>query len=65
MKLPFLFLFVCVVAGRAQEFLTLSRPVEHSLASASADVYAVMVKAGDYVATSIGNNMLASSDVLR
>ncbi len=53
MKTPFLFLFVWVVAGRAQESLTLGKPVEHSLASASADVYAVMAKAGDYLATSI------------
>jgi enterochelin esterase-like enzyme len=53
MKTPFLFLFVCVVAGRAQESLTLSKPVEHSLASASADVYGVTVRAGDYVSTSI------------
>lgn len=59
MKTPFLFLFVCVLAGRAQESQTLSKPVEHSLASASADVYAVMVTAGDSVATSFHKGLFA------
>jgi enterochelin esterase-like enzyme len=53
MRTPLLFLFAWVVAGRAQEPLALNKPVEHSLASNSTDVYSVIVKAGDYVATSV------------
>jgi enterochelin esterase-like enzyme len=64
MKPPFLFLFACVVAGRSEEPLALNKSVEHSLTSTSADVYAVIVKAGDYVAASVDQHGRTDLSVL-